>query len=126
MDHFSMVHAVGRKSGDTTAPGEVLNGSDASPSCPRISSSKILRYNRRACFGKFLVANRGEIAVRVVRALRELDIVSVAVFSDIDRAAQHVRLADEAERVDSYLNIEAFWKLRRSTKLRRSIPAMDF
>jgi len=58
-------------------------------------------------FRKVLVANRGEIAVRVVRALRELDITSVAVFSDVDRAAQHVRLADEAEGVESYLNIES-------------------
>jgi len=58
-------------------------------------------------FRKVLVANRGEIAVRVVRALRELDIISVAVFSDVDRAAQHVRLADEAEGVESYLNIES-------------------
>ena len=58
-------------------------------------------------FRKVLVANRGEIAVRVVRALGELDITSVAVFSDVDRGAQHVRLADEAERVDNYLNIDS-------------------
>jgi len=58
-------------------------------------------------FAKVLVANRGEIAVRIVRGLRELGIRSVAVFSDIDRAALHVRLADEAERVASYLNIES-------------------
>ena len=57
-------------------------------------------------FRKVLVANRGEIAVRVVRALRELDIPSVAVFSGVDRTALHVRLADEAARVESYLNIE--------------------
>ena len=58
-------------------------------------------------FSKVLVANRGEIAVRIVRALRELGIPSVAVFSDIDRAGLHVRLADEAEPVSSYLNIES-------------------
>jgi len=63
-------------------------------------------------FRKVLIANRGEIAVRLVRALREMEISSVAVFSDADRGALHVRLADEAEHIgaapaaESYLNIE--------------------
>ena len=61
---------------------------------------------------KILIANRGEIAVRVIRSCRELGIPTVAVYSDADRAALHVRMADEAFRVgpppsrESYLSFE--------------------
>src|SRR6266850_6938097 len=63
-------------------------------------------------FKKILIANRGEIAVRAIRACREMGIATVAVYSDADRAALHVRMADEAYSIgpapsrESYLVIE--------------------
>ena len=64
-------------------------------------------------FRKVLIANRGEIAVRIIRACRELGIATVAVFSEADRSALHAQIADEAicigppRTADSYLNIKA-------------------
>src|SRR6202051_4552338 len=70
-------------------------------------------------FKKILIANRGEIAVRIARACREMNITSVAVFSDADRAALHVRLADEGYPVgpapsrESYLRIDKLMEVAR-------------
>ncbi len=63
-------------------------------------------------FKKILIANRGEIAIRVVKACREMGILTVAVYSDADRKSLHVQMADEAvpigpaPAVESYLNME--------------------
>ena len=64
-------------------------------------------------FKKILIANRGEIAVRIIRACKEWGISTVAVHSDVDRDSMHVRLADESVCIgshqpqNSYLNIPA-------------------
>jgi acetyl-CoA carboxylase biotin carboxylase subunit len=64
-------------------------------------------------FGRVLVANRGEIAVRIIRALREMNIRSIAVFSDADRGALHVRMADEAEHIGPAASAESYLRQDR-------------
>lgn len=64
-------------------------------------------------FRKILVANRGEIATRIIRALREIDIASVAVFSDADRAALHVQMADEAIHIGASTSSESYLAAER-------------
>ena len=77
-------------------------------------------------FAKILIANRGEIACRVARTARRLGIATVAVYTDADRDALHVRSADEARRIETYLDIAAVIAAARATRTQAIHPGYGF
>ncbi len=83
-------------------------------------------------FSSVLIANRGEIAIRVIRACREAGLRSIAVYSDADRTAPHVRLADDAVRIgptpaaESYLNIDRILEAARISGAEAIHPGYGF
>ncbi len=70
-------------------------------------------------FKKILIANRGEIAIRIIRACREMGIGAVAVFSEVDRACLHVRLADEAYPIGPAASRESYLRMDKLIEVAR-------
>ena len=83
-------------------------------------------------FKKILIANRGEVALRIMRTCTDMDVLSVAVFSDADRKSPHVTYADEAYHIgpppprESYLNIEAVLRAAKESKAEAIHPGYGF
>ncbi len=83
-------------------------------------------------FKKILIANRGEIAVRVIKACQELGITATAVYSEADRSSLHVQSADEAVYVgaapagESYLNIDVIIQAAKDTGCEAIHPGYGF
>ena len=83
-------------------------------------------------FQKVLIANRGEIAVRIIQACRDLGVIAVAVYSEADREALHAQIADEAvcigpaRAADSYLNMNNIISAALASGCQAIHPALAF
>ena len=79
--------------------------------------------SKQSMFQKILIANRGEIAVRVIRTCREMKIPTVAVYSDADRTSLHVRMAEEAVRIGPAPPAESYLHIDRIVEVARQVGA---
>ena len=110
-------------------PERHLDGSTPSTPTGRISAA---RYVQPRMFKKILIANRGEIAVRIIAACREMGIATVAVYSDVDRAALHVRKSDEAYSIgpapaaESYLRTDKILDVAKRSGAEAIHPGYGF
>src|SRR5262245_13667052 len=101
-------------------------------STARSSSRSASRPSRAAMFKKILIANRGEIALRIISACRELGVATVAVYSEADRNSFHVRFADEAvcigpaRNYESYLNVPSVISAAEITNVDAIHPGYGF
>jgi len=95
---------------------------------------RILNFNGRSIlmFKRLLIANRGEIAIRIIRSCRELGVEAIAVYSDVDANALHVQLADQAyligpaDATKSYLNMDAIIMAAKAAKADAIHPGYGF
>ena len=118
--------------GSGAAPSLRKDGADSRPSTRRAVTARPARGTAGRPFERVLIANRGEIALRIIRACHELGIEAVAVYSDADRDARHVREADAAVRLgppppaESYLRIDAIVEAARATGAGAIHPGYGF
>src|SRR5262249_7303386 len=97
-------------------------------SLPRTPTTTLDREGRenRKMIRKVLIANRGEIAIRIASTLREMDIRTVAVFTEPDKTALHIRSADEARPIGSYLDAQEIVRAAKESDADAIHPGYGF
>jgi Acetyl/propionyl-CoA carboxylase, alpha subunit len=69
---------------------------------------------------RILIANRGEIALRIIRSAKEMDLYTIAVYSDADEDSKHTKRADESYYLGKYVPAESYRNIKKLVKLRRN------